>query len=176
MTDIDDLIAQARLPERTVPICVRGDLIAELEELDRQYAAVPEAGNDVRLTSGAERRRIAEQAAAVKEQMAAATIVFRLRAKDSHDWDDLLKAHPPREGNAEDTANGYNVDTFPDALIKASAVEPELTDERWAALRPKLAPVEYSRLGHAALNLNMKSVNVPFSRAASQMIQTSEPG
>lgn len=173
MATIDDLIAQARLPERTVPICVRGDLVAELEELDRQYAAAPEAGNDVRLTSGAERRRIAERAAAVKEQMAAATIVFRLRAMDRNDWDDLLKAHPPREGDAEDKENGYDTSTFPNALIKASAVEPELTDERWAALEPKLAPVEWSRLGAAALNLNMRSVNIPFSRAASQATQTS---
>jgi hypothetical protein len=172
--DITALLGQARLPERSVELCLRGDLAAELEELDRQFAALPES--DGRLTSGAERRRLGEQAAALRGQMKASTVVFRLRGLSRRTWDALVKAHPPVEGVDEHKVFGYNTETFFDALVRASVVDPVLDDEQWTALIDVVTTNQWRKLALTAQTLSIGEVNVPFSRAASATTGASEPG
>lgn len=173
MPTLEEQLQQARLPEKTVPVFLRGDLAAELEELDRQYEEAPAA--DERLNSGGERRRITAQAAAVREQMQDSKVVLRLRALPQRKWDALIKAHPPVDGNTEHAATGYNTDTFFEALVTVSVVEPTFAEGQWEALRDVLTARQWRQVVTTAQALNLREVDVPFSQAASQQTTASEP-
>lgn len=174
--DVAVLLAAAQLPEKIVDLCLRPDLVAQLEDVDRQFAALDEPGQDARLTSGADRRRLGEQAQALREQMRGSTVVFRLRALPRRQWDALMKAHPPRPDVDVDTRLGYNADTFYDELIRVSTVEPSLTSEQWTTLLDTLTTAQWQALAATAQGLNLRKVDVPFSRAASHLTTLSDNG
>ena len=171
MKDVKKLIRESRLPEETVPICLRGDLVAQFERLERELERAQQKPSDSLAGSGA--RAIAERMEAVREQMAAATVEFVLRAMPDDQWYDFRDGHPPRDGEDKDQGLGVNVDTFFPALLRRSVVSPELDDEDWAAL--KLTAKQRRDLNTAAWNVNQGDVDIPFSAAAS-MILNSEPG
>lgn len=178
-TDLDVLLGEARLPEKTVELCLRGDLVAEVEDLERRLAAAQAADRPGMLTSGAEARRLAEQIEQLRTQMRDASVTFRLRAMHRREWRALLDAHPPRRDEhgqllQQDTI-GLNSATFFDALIRASVVEPQLTDQQWELLFDRLTSRQYDDLHSTAWRLNRNEVDVPFSHAASAILRTSEP-
>lgn len=190
---VKDRLKAAKLPERTVDICLRGDLQAEWEDLHRQLAdAEAAAAKDKRLNGDRRARQIGEQITAVQDQMRAETLVFRMRALPRKQWDALLKQHPPRRDNEADTQLGYNVDMFMAALIRACTIAPDLDDDDWRTLlgdddaerarREKAGePVEdgvltewqFAQLQNTALALNVRKVDVPNSFAASRLTRTS---
>jgi hypothetical protein len=96
VSDIDDLLAAARLPETTVPVCLRGDLAAEVEELERQLAT-QEAIPRVSIADGGQARATAERIAELQAEMDKFTRQFRLRAMDRHRWTAFILKHPPRQ-------------------------------------------------------------------------------
>jgi hypothetical protein len=178
--DVKSLLGKARLPERTVELCLRGDLVARVEDLERQLRDLPESDTDLRLAGNSERRQLAEQITAVQEQMRDATAVFRLRALTRRAWDALVRAHPVRKGDdggvhPEDKGYAYNTESFFDALIRACVVDPVLDDGEWETLLDHITPAQFATLNTAAVGLNLRGVDVPFSHAASQIL-TSEPG
>ncbi|MCG5464232.1 hypothetical protein MED01_002397 [Micromonospora sp. MED01] len=176
-----DRLKGAKLPERTVDICLRGDLQAEWEDLHRQLAdAELAAAKDKRLAGDKRARDIGEQITAVQDQMRADTIVFRMRGLGRKRWDRLMKEHPPRKDNDEDTQLGYNADTFMEALIRACTYSPDdLDDDTWAELLGddkadgKLTEWQFAQLQNTALALNVRKVDVPNSFAASRLTQPS---
>lgn len=171
-----DRLKTAKLPERTVDICLRGDLQAEWEDLHRQLAdAEAAAAKDKRLNGDKRAREIGEQITAVQDQMRADTIVFRMRALSRKAWATLLKQHPPREKNEEDAQLGYNADEFMVALIRACTYSPDdLDDEGWAALLDDTTTEwQFAQLQNTALALNVRKVDVPNSFAASRLTQPS---
>lgn len=192
-----DRLRAAKLPERTVDICLRGDLQAEWEDLHRQLADVEAAtAKDKRLSGDRLAREIAGQITAVQEQMRADTLVFRMRGMGRKRWDSLMKEHPPRKDNEEDAQLGYDVDTFMVALIRACTYSPDdLDDEDWRVLlgddeeervrrekagEPvedgKLTEWQFAQLQNTALALNVRKVDVPNSFAASQLTRPSGRG
>ncbi|MFG2046133.1 hypothetical protein ACGFIW_01715 [Micromonospora sp. NPDC048935] len=189
-----DRLKSAALPERTVDICLRGDLQAEWEDLHRQLAdAEAAAAKDKRLAGDHRAREIGAQITAVQDQMRADTIVFRMRALHRKAWDALLKQHPPRKDNEEDAKLGYNVEAFMEALIRSCTYSPDdLDDDTWRELlgdnddeRARLEkagePVEdgkltewqFAQLQNTALHLCIRKVDVPNSFAVSQLIRAS---
>ncbi|MFL6138799.1 MAG: hypothetical protein ACJ74O_13500 [Frankiaceae bacterium] len=168
--DLDALLNEAALPTTTVPICLRGDLQARFELAERQLADGQRQGGSDSLASGADARRIAEQIEALSGEMTAATVTFTLRAMPRPDWRAFVAKHPPRDGVKEDAALGLNNDTFWDALIRDSVIDPQLDDARWAKLAPVLTDGQYDRLTDAAWALNRRDVVPPRSRAASAVI------
>jgi hypothetical protein len=174
--DIGALIDGAQLPRRTVDLCLRGDLQEEFEDLERQ---LQEENSRARtsLADGGRAREIAEAMEALREQMVASTVVFRLQALPRGEFRDLVAQHPPRDGNKIDHANGYNVDTFEPVMIRTCLLEPELTDEQWDRLVNKaLTTNQWINLAAVAGALNFRRVEIPFSAAASMRLQSSDEG
>lgn len=172
--DIATLLAEARLPERTVALCLRGDLQARVEELERQLESAREerAG---KLSDGGTERALAEQIEAVRESMKDSTVSFTLRAMSRKAWADLVAKHPAADDDATGRALGYDPDGFFPALVAASVVSPEVTTDQWDTLiDEKLTSRQYDELVDAALALNRRPVDVPFSVAASRALRTSE--
>jgi hypothetical protein len=197
--DIAAILAGAKLPEDTVDLCLRADLVAEHERLDSELEALldqpaKKLGGDPR------RAELAVQIVALEEQMRESTITVRLRAMPKRRWRQMVMEHPPRldeDGNRIPVDfRGVNSDTFYDPLIRASVIEPKLTDEQWtnllghtAAEAEALEAVgkgdevedglltsrQHELLVAAAWDLNRDEVSVPFSSAASRLTPSSSP-
>lgn len=192
--NIKQMLKAAKLPETTVPICLRGDLQAEFEAAERELAEAERKPADSLAGNGA--RAIAERIEALREQMREHTIDFRLRALHRHAWKALRDKHPARrkeDGSADerDMFVGVNLDAILDELIRVCLVAPELDEEDWRTLlgdtdeeRARLdaagEPVEegtltdrqWNQLADAAWTLNRGEVSVPFSRAASKILNS----
>jgi hypothetical protein len=174
--DFKSVRADARPAERTVEVCFRADLRARLQELARQLQEAErerDAGNS--LDAGGRSADLAQELEALRDQMVASTVEFRLRRLPRERWRDLVLEHPPGEdgGLAE-----VNADTFFPALIRECCYEPELDDDDWEWLLgpDQLSDAEYQALSNAAWAVNARDVEVPFSRTASRILQASEPG
>jgi hypothetical protein len=165
------MLAEAKLPERTVMICLRGDLAAEHEHAERELAEAAKTASDSLAGSGV--GEIADRIDALEGQMREHSYEFRLRALKRPDWRALVDQHQPRKGDdglvVPTDRIGVDVSTFYDAILRACLVDPELTDEEFAQLLDSITDRQYDELTEAAWALNRKEVDIPFSRAASEV-------
>lgn len=192
-----DLIRAAKLPEKSVPVCLHADLVAEHEAADRELKQERDRPSK-KLDDGGRARELSERLTALEAEMAEHTIEFRLRAMPRPKWKAFIAQYPPRKAedgtvDERDQFIGVNVDAFFDPLIRASVIDPELDDEDWRILfgdtdeqraqreakgesveEGKLTDRQFDTLADAAWALNRHGVDVPFSHAASR-IPTFEP-
>lgn len=181
--NIDELLDQAKPAERSVALCLRGDLVAQWEDLDRQR---DEAEKQARygadsLASGGQARQLAEQMAALREQMVDSTVTFTLRALPRPKYRALVAAHPPRRGDdgqivPEDGQSGIGVnsETFWTPLIRACLTAPVLSEAQLTRLLDEvLSDRQFDQLALAALEVCRGDVDIPFSLAASRLTRDS---
>lgn len=175
MSNIKDILAEARLPERAVSICLRGDLSAEFQRLeDRLSEANNERLKDKRLAKSTKPVEIAQEMEAVREKMRAATIEFTLRAFASDVWRSMKRKHPlPEKPEAIDRVLGADAKGLLNEAIQKAIVEPELDDEDWDRLRDTIADGEWQKLVDATYVLNEEGTNLPFSQAGSLALRVS---
>lgn len=170
MTTFKEKLQAARLPERSVPICLRGDLVADFEAAERDLKVAQQEAADAKEGGGV--GPVLERIDALRAEMLEHTEEFRIRAMPSPDFHAFKAAHPPRRDddgslNVSDAQLGFNVDTFFDALLRVSIVTPELDEGDWTALLAVLTDRQYNSLTDAAWFVNRHEVNAPFSSAAS---------
>lgn len=174
-------IRAAKRPERAVPLCLRGDLNREYEELQASLTAARD--RDAQTLAGGDAKSVAERMDALALRMRAAIVVFRLRALDKMRPVSLLGEHPPRDDDDLDNRFGYNRDTYYQALIRESTYElmqgddvqpaSELTDDDWTGIWDALGHGQFDRLTDAAMKLNNGDVDIPTSALASLLSQAS---
>lgn len=182
MSSILDKVANAKPHRRTVPICLRGDLVAEIEQLDRELVAA-EKQPTTGMEDGARLRELAERIEALRSEMAAEgnNHTFVIQALPGPEYRKLKAAHPPRTDDdgrviTQDALLGANVDTLAEPLLRACCVDPVLDDATWRAVEPALSDQQYDQLVEVAIVVNRGVVAIPFSRAASRVMRSSEPG
>ncbi len=98
VVDWASLAAQAQPTRRRVRLCLRGDLLADLE-------SARGSGDGERI-------------AALESDVADATVEFVLRGLTQDKYRALIAAHPDPEGSA------WNDATFPEALVRACILSP----------------------------------------------------
>lgn len=184
MSTFEALLAEAKPAERAVPICMRGDLVAELEELERRADEARKANSK----EGGGVGEVVEQIEALQAEMRDSTYVFRLRALPPRRYRALSAKYPPRrddEGKVDqgDVQRGWSLELIPE-LIRLSTFDPALSEDQWrqllgdteaeasrreAAGEPvedgKLTEAQCWQLGNAAHALNESEISVPFSPA-----------
>lgn len=79
----------------------------------------------------------------------------------------LVDAHPPRKGNEGDKSYGFDESKFFPALLRASLVEPEVTDEQFAEFVDQVPTKPWNRICAAAYELALGEVELPKSSAVS---------
>ncbi len=178
MPDFKKMLADARLPERTVPVCLRGDLVAEWEDLERRLQEAQRAATSMEDGGSA---AIAERMEALRVDMRDHTWTFRLRGLPKRQYRELKAQHPPRktddgEVRTEDVFLDADLDGLGEPLLRACLVDPVLDDADWADLLDKLTDRQYSDLVGTAIYVNRGGVDIPFSHAASNLLQSSESG
>lgn len=181
-TKIKQLIKEAKLPERSVMICLDQGLTGDFEALERQ---LEELGRqpDTSSLEGDPRTAIAQKMADLREQMAERSAEFRFRALPRSSYSALLKLHPPRAGDDTDRLNGFNLDSFFDALLRACIVAPELDAEDWTTLLGDgsedfpgvLSSAQYDTMTNTVWSANRRDVDIPFSPAASRLLRIYSP-
>lgn len=170
--DIEQWLDDARLAERRVPVCLRGDLWAEAERLDRALRDIEKDETDDRFVGNPEAKRLADQIETVRQQMKAATKDFVLRAIPTMEFTQLTANHPPRGGSDEDAASGFNRDTFFRELTRRCVVSPKFDDDKWNKLILRLSDRQWDELTTGAWLVNKGEVSIPFSLAASRILNS----
>lgn len=173
--DFKKLLADAQLPVKTVPICLRGDLVADFEETERALQEAHKQRGDS-LAGGSELGELAEKLEALQVEMREHFYTFRIQALPKREFRALVAKHGPRRVVGEDGEEkiheddkyiGVNTASFFEALMRACLVDPVLGDDDWTALDSKLTDSQWDSLSTAAWSVNRSDVDVPFSRAAS---------
>lgn len=176
MVNIDDVIAAARLPEKTVVLCLRGDLQAQWEELERRLGVVRERPDEP-LGGHPEERELAEKMEAIREEMRSHEVTFRFRGMGSKAYSDLLLKH--RADNNDDgddqAADGLNWKTYTIALVAACAIDPVMSEVQVDKLTEVIHGRAWDELVGAALVVNQSQVSVPFSLAGSAIRAATAP-
>ncbi|MCX5601628.1 hypothetical protein OOK29_26100 [Streptomyces phaeochromogenes] len=162
--DIADIIARATPRERTVRICIRGDLAGRAEELQDQITQVSEDWEPEDLTDVHPARALAQEMKELREQVKASEVPFTLRYIGEKKYSDLVAAHP------SDDKNEAWGETFPAALIAASCVSPRMTEDQAHQLFEKVNQGEVKKLFDAAWDVHNASDIVPFSLAVSALL------
>jgi len=169
------MLNAAKLPERTVEICLRGDLVAEHQQAERDLErAEKAAGNSLAGNGTAE---IAERIQALEAEMQESVYTFRLRALPKPEFRAFKAEYPVRiedgEPNKQDAVFGFDVDKGFEPLARMCLIDPELDDETWAQLMGKVNEQQFEELAAAAWVLCRGDVDIPFSFAASRLMSAS---
>lgn len=197
MTTFKEKLAAARLPERTVEICLRGDLQADFEVAEKALVEALAAAKTSNSKEGPGVAQYVEAVKAIQEQMADSIETFRIRALKSQHYRALVDAYPPRERedgtfDESDLQLGFNRITFFAALVRASTVSPDMgvdvdayfaeaiaaraagadipliPEGDWPKLVEELTDKQWSDLVDAAFYSTKAEVGVPKSLAVLQ--------
>jgi hypothetical protein len=168
--DLDAVLAKAKPKTVKVGVCLRGDLIALHDDLERQFA-------EGRRLDETENRHVqapdlARKLKELEEQIDAEETVFEFKAIGQKAWTDLIEKHPASE---DDQDKGYAWDpaNFPKAALMASASNPTISAEQFDQLFAILNLGQWNKLFGGVLAANVKDV-IPFSEAASVVLSGSE--
>jgi hypothetical protein len=167
MPTIDEIIGSAKLPEQTVRLCMRGDLVAEHQALD---ARIKDMGTwePSSLADSDPRAALAEQIADLESEIADAERDFTFRALGRRKYRELLDAHPGEPGTR------FNAESFIPALIAACCISPEMTRTDADRLFDVLNEGAVEVLFMAAYTVNEGLTKVPFSATASALTRKRE--
>jgi hypothetical protein len=171
---IADIISQVKRPEKTVPICLAGDLQAEFEDLERDLQIARDQPADGTLAGGANplATQIAQQIMQLREQMREHTQVFRFRGLPRKEYSDLVASCPPDDEAKADGAD-VNWEVYPVRLMAACAIDPVMTEDEAGQLADVVTSAQWESLYTAAFNVNKRDVDVPFSYGASAVLANS---
>jgi len=186
----ESLLAEANLPETTVTLCLDAQLLAEYEEIRQKLAGKrvqhvlsqaggsEDEGDDTRLGVAGpgetrepdpELGQLEEQLKKLEKLKQERSVTFLLRGLSAQRYNQLYHEHPPRRDpgtGAVDVrdAYGYNSATFPAALVRASIVQPRMTDARWNKTINLITEGQFNKLFEAArqLTLRLRDQDVPF--------------
>lgn len=150
----------------------QGDYLDRIQHLERKAKAAAEAeARSTLAVDAAESYRLAQEHDALVAEAEESAVHVKVQALRRSAWKALIAEHPPREGNKDDEAVGVNEDTFKDALVAESIVEPaDLSLEDL----DELSDVDFDRLYYAAFTLNRAPVADPKANLASQMTRESD--
>lgn len=165
--NIEEVLAQVRPKTATARVCLRGDLLAQHEELEAELAeARRQAGTE---NAYSDAPRIAALIRDLEAEIDAASVEFTFTAVGQRAWTNLITEHQPSE---DDSENGWAFDprTFPLAAVAASATEPKMTADQVERLYSTVNVGQWSLIFGACLRANTEGTSVPFSAAASAVL------
>lgn len=167
MIDLDAALAAAQRPQKTVSLCLRGDLVAEIESLDEQIEkAEAERADSMGRTTELKRLRKRRDELVAEAEAEDSKYPFVITGLSDPEWQELISAHPARDDNDADGVFGYNTSTFFDALVRA-ALGSSVTEAQWIKLRDTLSSGQMEELRDAALKVSRRRVDIPKSPPSS---------
>lgn len=166
---LKDRLAAAKPAERSVEVCLRGDLRAEHDALTRELKRI-RAGAVQSLAGQADEAKVAQTIQALEAQMADEMLTVTVRALSRMDWRKLVEQHPPRQGNDGDRVLGADFAALMDEATPRCVVDPEMDAEDWERLNEVLASGDWDRIYTAVWEVNREGGDVPKSLLASRVM------
>lgn len=172
--DLKAKLAAAKRPQRVVPINLRGDLIAEVQELNEELGDLQrETAGDRRLAEHPRAAEIVARIDAIKAEAEESELELRLQAVPGERWRRALTDNPPAEIEKDEgyiaNTNDVAKDLFPESIIS-----PDLDDEDIASLLDVLADAQWQMIVNTIWHLNSGDNKIPFSSLASQARRSSD--
>lgn len=171
MRSFEEVKKRASLPTDTVSLCLAGELVERLAQLERQYA---DAKPSTSIGEASPKRAIAEQIVALQAEMAESTVDFKLLAMGARTWSKFWAGMPTRGEKESDEDWDERVYPFYADLVSRSCVDPAMSVEQVGELVELIHGGAWNRLANRCITLNMGSVDIPNSDAVSELIGTSE--
>lgn len=181
-------LAGATRAQDSMTIHLPGPLRAEWKTLKEAYDRKKATQTATQmLNPDAGLKQLAAQLAELEEQMAENGIEVTVQAlrrqrtpatpADEVTWRELSDKHPPRKGKdgkpVPEDAPGVNMETFPEPLIRASIISPDLSAEEWDTLLYEyMTDRQFDALFGLCWSLNKGLVDIPFSFAASKTLSS----
>lgn len=183
MADLASLVGSARPPERTVSLCLRGDLVGRAEELDAQIVAMRKRPGHAPSLGGDGTEDLVAEHEAVREEMLGATVTLRLRALNARRVKQIVAECPPDPDDPTARRLGYDSLRVSCVMARECCYEvtaPDglsgpMTGDMWDHLigpmeepgSGVLSTAQIGALDEALSGLNFGAVSVPFSRNVS---------
>lgn len=147
--NLAEILAQTQRPEKSVDLCLRGDLFAQRQRLLRDLPASVDslAGGDP---------DVQIQLDDIETQMRDSTRTFTFRAVGRSEFRAMREEYKKKDKDAE-ASDEYLAD-----LIAVSLVDPDLSREDVAALLAALSDGQASVLEDAAWTVN-QDTDLPFT-------------
>lgn len=171
-TEFEKILAAAKLPERTVTLCLREDLVAEYERLDTELRTASRTAPS--LGDPAPAAVIARRMDEVRQEMLAHQRQFLLRAWPARKFAALRDSMPKK-------TDGQTDEQFADVwhaavcdVVSKMLITPSATPQQVAALAERLAESQWLELSNAAWDINARGQAIPFSVAASAILASDE--
>ena len=155
----------------------QGDDLARIKELRAraEEAAKAEATGPRLMGEKSEAREFAEEHDEFVAEAKARAIKVTIREVGRRRWRELMNEHPPRPDNESDAQLGVNEDSFSEALVRASIIEPMFpTVEELDEFVDNLNAGVFDQLYVRAFTLNRSGVVDPKASLASELIRRSD--
>ena len=169
--DFDDVRKLATVATRTVPLCLAGEVLDEVDALQAQLAATPKQRN----LGDATRRELTELLAGAQERMREATVAFRLRAMHPKAWTALLARQPTREDKEDLEVYQGRIYPWHAEVVAGTVVEPAMNVGQVDELVGLINGGTWMTLAGACMQLNGGKVDIPNFDAASAPTPDSGP-
>jgi hypothetical protein len=181
-------LAGAERTQDSMMIHLPGPLRSEWKQVKEEYDRKKASQSPTQmLNADTGLTKLAARLAELEEQMAENSIEVTVRALRRHrtpstpaeelTWRELCDKHPPRKGKdakpVPEDATGVNMETFPEPLIRASLIGPDLSPEEWDTLLYEyMTDRQFDALFGLCWSLNKSLVDIPFSFAASKTLSS----
>lgn len=157
--NVDEFLAERGRRTEKVPVLLRSDLIAQRNDLQREWAeAVVLDDRENRIPEApAIRKRIDE----LNDQIDQSAQWFVFGEIPRYDYEKLLRQHPPKGANKDEYM--WDPEGFPPALIAAASVDPKLSLDEATKLWRNLPRGEAGRLFQGALSPQLGPGDLPLA-------------
>lgn len=171
MATFAEILAKASPSETTVTLVLAGQYLEQIRQLEEQARTAPPPAS---LADRNPVTVIAEQIAALQDQMRESQVDFHLRSMPGRQWDRFKFGQPTRSKDEDDDAFSARFFDWLCRLVSLTCIEPKMAPEQVAELVDLMPGSSWDALSDAAWSLNAGKVSVPFSSAAFALTSNSD--
>lgn len=165
---LDEILNGRKAAQKSVAVCLRLDVMADIEELERRIAQLKGADDgDARLAAANDddAADLADQIRVLEATALQYTVDLRLQAVDKAVWKQKVDEHTERDddtGEAKLDLAGLVEDLFPDSLVS-----PEMGADQRRSFLAGLSEGQWETVMQGIWDLNRRTVTVGKSLTAS---------
>lgn len=163
---LDEMLATAQRPTELVPVCLRADVLAEIQKRELMIREVEQSDDGARLAGPSNGPSAADLAQEIRELEQVAednTYYFTMQAVDSARWKLAISTHT-KDGEQD-------IDAALRSILFESIAAPAVTQASVEKMLTILSDGQWSKIGNKLLELNRQVVDVPKSLTAWAALQ-----
>jgi len=170
---LDEILNGRTRAQQSVPICLKADVLAEIQELEHKLRNLTTDEDDDRMvpTAGADPEDLARRIRELEAEAEKYTINIRLQAVERSSWNaavDRNRKEDLDKGTEDLDLNGLAEDMFPQMLVS-----PEMNSDQRSRFLSGLSEAQWEQIIRAIWDLNRSVTTVGKSVTASQVLTRS---